>query len=334
MSGKNKKTKRLKNNIRHAVLVLALLVLIISGLMFMQAWEKNRGVYSDSDSTEVELTYEGKSYVPNESVESFLVLGLDKYDDYNDDESYNNDKQADFLMLFVFDNEAKKCTGIHINRDTMADVSVLGVAGNIIDTVTRQIALAHTYGNGKDVSCRNTADSVSALLGGVKVNHYISVTMDSVDIINDYVGGVEVKLNEDLTLIDKSFVKGATVTLRGEKALEFVRTRYGLDDSSNIARMKRQRQYIEALYSKIVSLSEKDEEFAMDALLEMSEHIVSDRSISQMQELADKFIEYDFEGIRVIEGDNTVGEKYMEFYADDKSVKDIVFDLFYKEKTK
>lgn len=334
MSSNSKKVKKIYKIIRYTVLAAAVIMLITSAILFMQAWEKNRGVYNETDYNDAsEVVYEGKEYVLKEGIETFLVLGLDKFEDFKSVESYNNDMQADFLMLFVFDDEAKTCVGVQINRDTMVDVNVLGVAGNRIDTVTKQIALAHTYGNGRDVSCRNTADSVSDLLNGIKVNHYISLTMDSVKIVNDSIGGVRVKVLDDFEGIDDTLVKGKTVTLKGEQALTYVRTRYGLDDSSNVGRMKRQRQYMQAFYNKVVKLSEENKDFALEKMVELSEYIVSDRSINQMQDLADKFIGYSFEGIRVVEGDNLMGEKYMEFYADEKSVNEIVFDLFYQEKS-
>lgn len=333
MSRKSKEKRRVKKIIRYTVLTVAVVMLIASALMFMQVWEKNRGVYSEADDNETtEWVYNGKTYVPKENIETFLVLGLDKFDNFKAVESYNNDKQADFLMLFVLDDGAKTCTGIQINRDTMVDINVLGVAGNRIDTVRKQIALAHTYGNGRDVSCRNTADSVSSLLGGIKVGHYISLTMDAVKIINDNIGGVKVKVLDDFSGVDNSLVKGETVTLKGNQALTYVRARIGLDDSSNVGRMKRQRQYMEAFYKKIVKLSENNQNFALEVLTKISDHLVSDRSITQMSDLADKFIGYSFEGIRTISGDNLKGEKYMEFYADEKSVNEIVSELFYTEK--
>ena len=328
------KSKKLNKVIRYTVIVLAVLTLITSAILLLQAWENKLGVYDDVNVTDTVVTHNGIEYELKDNIETFLVLGLDKFDSDEVIESYNNDKQADFLMLFVFDNAAETCTAIHINRDTMVDISVLGVAGNRIDTVNKQIALAHTYGNGRDVSCRNTADSVSNLLLDMKVNHYVSVTMDSVAIINDHIGGVKVKVLDDFTGIDDTLVKGKTVTLKGDHALNYVRSRYGLYDSTNLNRMKRQQQYLEALYEKAINLAENDEEFAVEALLKMADYIVSDRSISQLQDLADKFIEYEFIGIKTLKGKSEVGEKHMEFYADEASVKEVVFDLFYNEKTK
>ena len=209
----------------------------------------------------------GTKYSLKKNVETFLVLGLDKFEGQAKNDSYNNDQQADFLMLFVFDNDAKKCTAIHVNRDTVADVNVLGLSGNKVYSVKEQIALAHTYGNGGKVSCRNVSDAVSGLLMGMKVNHYISLKMDALPVFNDLVGGVEVEVLDDFAGIDDTLVKGEKVTLMGDHALKYIRTRKNLEDSSNSTRMVRQQQYINALYEKTQQAIEKDEEFIIEASL-------------------------------------------------------------------
>lgn len=327
------KTKNNKSRIfRYAAIALLIVFLISTALLLLEMWEKRQGRFPSSDTDEAFLTYNGAEYDLKDDIETFLVMGLDKFEGTVSADSYNNDQQADFLMLFVFDNAAKKCTAIHINRDTMANVNILGVAGNKIDTVRKQIALAHTYGNGRDVSCRNTADSVSDLLCGIKVNHYISLTMDSVATFNDLVGGVEVTVLDDFTGIDDTLVKGETVTLMGDHALHYVRTRYGLEDSSNSTRMERQQQYINALYEKTKQCIENDDEFIVEASLAMSEYIISDRSVSQLQDLAEKLNEYEFTGITGMEGESKLGETYIEFYPEEDSIKKIVVDLFCKPK--
>ena len=321
-----------KQVIRYGIIALAIAFLVTTFLVIIKIWEKNQGDFPEQpgESNGV-LEYNGASYVLKENVETFLVMGLDKFEGAVSSDSYNNDQQADFLMLFVFDNASKTCATVHINRDSMVNVNVLGLNGNKINTVRQQIALAHTYGNGRDVSCRNTADAVSELLLGVRVNHYISLTMDSVATFNDLVGGVEVTVLDDFTGIDDTLVKGEKVTLLGEHALNYVRTRYGLEDSSNSSRMDRQSQYINALYSKTQEKIENDEEFIVEATLKMSDYIVSDRSVTQLQELARKFNEYEFLDIESFDGENVLGEKFIEFYPDEESVKKIVVELFYKQ---
>ncbi len=317
---------------KYGLIAISIVILILAALFFLRAWEKHQGLFPEHETIESTRTYGKHKYILKDNIETFLVMGLDKTESTIENDSYNNNQQADFLMLFVFDNEAKKCSAIHINRDSMANVNVLGVAGNRVDSVVKQIALAHTYGNGRDVSCRNTADAVSDLLLGMKVNHYISLSMDSVAVMNDLVGGVEVTVLDDFTEIDETLIKGEKVTLNSEQALHYVRTRYGLEDSSNSTRMERQQQYINALYEKYIECFENDEEFIINASLAMSDYIISDCSVTRLQDLAKKFSEYEFVGINDIEGSFRVEEKFMEFYPNRDSIEKTVVENFYEPK--
>ena len=317
--------------IKIGAIAVALIVLLTIGLVLLHEWEGMHSTYPGQVPDNSYLEYNGKTYAPKGGVETFLVLGLDKFEGEGIVDSYNNDKQADFLLLMVFDNNTQTCTAIQINRDTMVNVNVLGVAGNKVDTVTRQIALAHTYGNGRDVSCRNTADSVSSLLKGIKVNHYLSVMMDAVPILNDLVGGVEVEILHDFTGIDDALIQGQKVTLTGEQALLYVRTRYGLEENTNSARMERQQQYMNALYQLTQERIANDSNFVVDASLSLSDYIVSDRSVTQLQTLAEKFNQYEFLGIQSIAGESQTGAEFMEFYPDEDALMELVIRLFYRE---
>lgn len=312
--------------------VILVVALVVSGFVLMEALENKNEKLPETQFGEETIVYDGKEYQLRKNVETFLVMGLDKFNGAISEESYNNNQQADFLMLLVFDNDTKTCTALHINRDTMAQMNVLGVAGQKVDTVKKQIALAHTYGNGREVSCRNTADAVSGLLFGMKINHYMSLKMDAVPTFNDLVGGVEVTLLEDFTSVDPTMKKGETLTLTGEQALHYVRTRYGLEDSSNSTRMERQRQYLTALHTKIQQRIAADDQFIVDSVTAISDSMISDRSVNQLQELMEKLSTYTLVEIDSIEGENVLGEVYVEFYPNEAALQKIVVDLFYKPK--
>ena len=213
----------------------------------------------------------------------------------------------------------------------MTDVNILGVSGNKVGSAVKQIALSHTYGNGREQSCRNAADAVSDLLLGIKVNHFVSMTMDAVPIFNDIIGGVQVELADDFTYYNESWTVGSKVILFGDDALTYIRARGSLADSSNISRMRRQRPYLNAVYEKIQAQSSYIEEFSEESL-ELAQYIVSDRSINQLQAYVDKFKEYSFNGIVAIEGEAKVGTQFMEFYADENSILQTVVSLFYEPK--
>lgn len=320
-------------NLKYAAIILAVIFAVSAFFFGMRIVEKLTSPHFENEgigTISTDVKYKGKDYVLKDNLETVLILGLDKFEEADVD-SYNNDKQADFLMLLVVDHENQTCTTLHINRDTMAEMNVLGVAGDAIDTVVKQIALAHTYGNGKEVSCRNTKDAVSELLMNVEIDHYISVKMDAVSVYNDLIGGVEVTVLDDFTGIDDTLVEGETVTLSGEHALKYVRTRYGLEDSSNSRRMVRQRQYIKALYEKTKLVLESDSAFIVNAASQLSEYIVTDFTGTGLQNFAEIIKDYEFiEEIFEIEGKNKVGENHMEFYPDEDSVEEIVIKLFYE----
>lgn len=321
--------------LKYVAVALSIIFLITAALLLLEVWEKAQGSFPASGTEDGVITYQGKDYVLKDGVETFLVLGLDKYEGAASAESHASGVQADFLMLFVFDNESKQCSAIHINRDTMASVNKLGIGGTKTDTFTKQIALAYNYvaDDNDKVRCRNTKDSVEALLHGVKVDHYLSVTMDAVPAMNDLVGGVEVTVLDDFTGIDDTLVKGETVTLTGEQALRYVRSRYGLEDSTNSTRMKRQQQYVDALYDKTISCIESDDGFLINLIDAMDEYVVYDSSDQKMQKFAEKFDEYEFLGITELEGESKLGEEFMEFYPDEDSLLELVLDRFYTPKT-
>lgn len=328
--GKKRNDKR---KLMRGLAVALLAVFLLTGaFLLLELWEKRQSIFPEQKTENTVYEYNGVEYVKNEDVESFLILGLDKFEDAINNDSYNNDQRADFLMLLVFDNSEKKFTAVHLNRDTMVNMNVLGVAGQKIGTVNKQLALAHTYGNGRDVSCRNTADAVSELFNGVKVNHYLSITMDAVPILNDLLGGVEVTVLDDFSGIDDTLIKGETVTLHGDHALTYVRERYGLEDSSNSTRMVRQRQYMTAVYDKAMLKIENDDNFVIEASSKLADYIVSDRSVNQLQEIAKKLSQYKFTEIETLEGESVIKDGLMEFRPDADSIDKIVFELFYKKK--
>ncbi len=318
---------------RAIAITLTLAVVAAVLLALLGVWENRHSLFPDDtpDGWGADLVHNGKQYVLNPDIETILVMGLDKTSDDITQDSYNNNQAADFLILFILDNANKTCTALHVNRDTMVEMNVLGVAGEKVGTKTAQLALSHTYGNGKLVSCRNTADAVSSLLHNARIDHYLSVTMDSVSVLNDFVGGVELEILDDFSNVDATMIQGQTMTLTGEQALNYVRSRKGMDDSTNNRRMERQRQYLEALYAKAQDVQKSNPQFVAEAATKMSDHLISNCSVTLLQSLYEKVNSYEYTGMLSIKGEHRLGE-YVEFYPDVLALKEQAIDLFYKEK--
>ena len=289
--------------------------------------------YAYANDGRPEYLVNGQWYVQRGNVETYLLIGIDKYETaIKDADSYRNNQQSDALFLLAVDRKNASYSVIHINRDTMANIRMLDLNGNPYDTFVGQLALSHTYGSGREDSCENAVWSVSDYLYGLQIDHFLSVSMDAVGILSDQIGGVTLTVLDDMTMIDAALEKGSTVILQGAQALAYVRSRGGLTDSTNLSRMERQRQYIEAFLEQARTAVSADESLAADILLTISDYLVTDLGSQELLSLTEVLNNYDFTGIRTIEGEARKGEQYMEFYTDEAMLKQMILDVFYQEK--
>ena len=321
--------------------ILAVVLVLLAGMLLLQRWENNQDapVSSSGEASSVEAGapvddreityYNGTAYAKREDLETVLLLGVDKFEGETP-EGYINNQQADFLLLLVMDKQHETCTPIQLNRDTMTQIQILGVTGEPAGTMTGQLALAHTYGSGEEDSCENTVLAVSNLLYGMEIDHYVSLTMDGVALLNDLVGGVTVEVLDDFSGIDDSLVQGEIVTLQGQQALTYVRSRGGLEDSSNLHRMERQRQYLAALQQQLKAAVQQEDGFTLDALLQLNEYMVSDCTVDQLSDLGNSLAAYQVSDILTTPGDAQEGEEFMEFTVDEDALQQLVMDVFYE----
>lgn len=329
--------------------IAAVLLLFFSVLFyFSRRKEKEVGIEPTTDpSGQVEITsfvdpyadeevdpvlyYGGKAYKEKKNIDSYLFIGIDSFGEPSKADSYINNDQADVLMLVVVDHDLKQYSILQINRDTMAEVTIIGATGDNLGTGVTQIAFSHTYGSGLNDSCEYTVQAVSTLLMDSEIDHYISLSMDSIGIINDSVGGVKVKIPYDMTSKDPSFTEGAEVTLNAAQAELFVRSRMGLEEPTNTSRMERQLTYLNAWRGLAISKMNADPGFALNFIGDLSDYMVTDMDLSKLSDLSSYLSEYESLGIIKIDGDSRDGEMYKEFYAYDTSIKEAILSLYYNE---
>jgi LCP family protein required for cell wall assembly len=286
---------------------------------------------ADSDIN-VELnsvTIDGVKYMPRRKVKNYLIMGLDKFGDAE----HRGVAQADFILVLSFDGESDEYTLLHVNRDTMTEIKMFDYYDGTMSRGVAQLALSHVDGTYKYVSnrasCENTAEAVSNLLYGVQFDGYVSMTMDAVKTIVDYIGGVPFEVVDDLTEIDEQLTKGSKVMLGGELALKLIRARGGLSDSTNVARMKRQRMFLDALIQRLDELNLGEDEL-VSCFDQTSSYMLAEKGVDTFYEIFGKLSTYECVGMIELPGQAIKGEKYMEFYVDDDGLKGIVKDVFYK----
>jgi anionic cell wall polymer biosynthesis LytR-Cps2A-Psr (LCP) family protein len=157
------------------------------------------------------------------------------------------------------------------------------------------------------------------------------MNMDAIAILNDLVGGVKVNVTDDFSEIDPSITKGEMV-LKGQQALTYVRTRQGLGDQLNVTRMQRQRDYMVGFMKALKQNISDSATFALEAYEKASPYSVTDCSSSAITALANRLVGYELRDVVAIQGENVVGEKYMEYHVDKDELDRIILKYLYAPK--
>lgn len=310
-------------------LIIAIIILLFSIFQIFQTIEFSLLPTFSPETSSRTLEYNGNKYLPDNNVITVLLMGIDNEGEVEDSGSYRNTGLADFICLLAFDIKDKTCTILHLNRDTMTEINTIAVGGGSAGTINAQLALSHSYGNGLQESCINTKSAVSNLLYNIVISNYISVNMDGISILNDFVGGVPVTVQDDFSEIDPSLIKGETVTLNGKQALNFIRSRSGVSNQTNIERMNRQQQYMNAFYQKLSEKISEDKNSVSEIFNELDPYMVTDCNTGILSSFSDKILEYSFSGINSIEGETINGDDGVEFYPDAESLKKTVIEMFF-----
>lgn len=312
-------------------ILLLVLVMLYSGLQFLESTVLYQGQGSDAPSATKTITRGGVDYFPRQDVTVILVMGIDQEGPVTASGSYLNRGAADMDLLLVFDETNEVCDILHLNRDTMLEMPVLGVGGKRAGTAYGQLALSHTYGTGLEDSCENTRQAVSDFLHGLRIDYYVAMNLDAIPILNDAVGGVTVTVTEDFSQVDPTIGTGQ-VTLQGRQALQFVRTRKDVGDQLNLSRIGRQQQYIDGFVQAFQARREADPELVLSAYEAVSPYLVTDCSANAISGMLERYGDYTLGEVVTPEGENVMGEEYFEFYADEEALDELILRLFYAPK--
>ena len=292
--------------------------------------------YSRPTKQAPQLYFDGKNYQFREDMEVILVMGIDNNEELVNKVSAISNSQADVLYVFAVDHKNKTYQAIQLNRETMTAIQTLLADGSKDSIAQAQICLAHSYGKNETGRCLNTVDAVEGLLFNVPIDHYISLNLSAISVLNEQVGGVTVTCPAGLESADPAFKEGAKVKLQGKQAELFVRSRMSLDDDSNEFRMERQQIFLNAWKQQANAKMEADSGFALGLVLSLSEYMTSDMSANALSDLANNLKEYKDLGTlktlgETIEKNPGAHRATREYYVDQDDLERKVLILFYEE---
>lgn len=281
-------------------------------------------VSEDADT----VTFEGKRYVKNPDIRTMLFMGVDRDAKVEVEGVTGTFGQSDSLNLLVMDQKTNEATVLQISRDSMVNVEIYNADGTSkLTTQQAQICLQYAYGDGAERSCKLVSDRVEELLMGVDVDYYLSLTLDGMIAATEAIGGVTLTVPEDYTAIDPAFEKGATLTLEGEMAEKYVRTRDIEVLESNNQRMDRQAQFMAALIDKMQEIKGHTQ-YAM-LYQQLEPYMVTNMTADEMMKVSEYSVDDEMQRVP-----GTIVEKdgHAQYHVSNEELYKILISLFYVEK--
>ena len=314
------------------VILLALVIVILySGLQILESTVLQNTEKPAQVTTTKTISRNGIEYFPRQDVTVIMVLGIDQMGPVTSSNYHRNNGAADSIMLLVFDENARDCTVLYLNRDTMLNMDVLGVRGDYAGTAYGQLALAHTYGTGLEDSCQNVKNTLMKYIHGLTIDYYVAMNMDAIPVLNDAVGGVTVTVVDDFSKVNPTITMGE-LTLRGDQVIDYVRTRKDVGDQKNVTRMERQKEYVNGFLKALVEKEQGDIEFLVRMYEQVAPYIVTDCSVTTLSNMLDRYAQFTLKEVVTPEGDNLIEDGHYAFYVDEEKLDELIVRLLYNPK--
>ena len=292
----------------------------------MQEWKGK--AYTD------ELVYQGTEYKYRSDMINVLCMGIDKEEVmWERDDDGGSIGQADMVLLLSVDLTKKQIRIINIPRDTMVSIVTCDPDGNPTGAFEGQLTLQYAYADGQERSCALMTQQVADLFWNeVPINGYIAMNLSGIGILNDAVGGVTIQMNDDYTLYNEKFTKGATVTLHGHEAQQYVQGRDITTAGSAYARIDRQKQYMRAFIGQAKSAWKKNPLLPIRVLQDLTDDLETNLTLQEMFYLGMHAVNYDItdENMYILQGNIEKEGRYEAYYLDNDSLQEMIINLFYE----
>lgn len=321
-----------KIGIVSAVLVGILLCVF---LIFCMSGKKNLSenivAYASKEKT---VIYNNKEYGYRDGLINILCLGIDKEEQMalrND--VGNSVGQADAIFLASFDTKKKVVQILAIPRDTMVSLQMYDASGAYMGSGMGQLTLQYAYGDGMAKSANLMVNQVANLLYGIPINAYAAVNVHSLWVLNAAVGGVDMYMDEDYTMLNPAFVKGTTVHLTGNLLENYIRERDSTLSGTAYTRMYRLKRYMFAYYEKAKEVLKQDITLPFRLLDELQADMETTLTMKEITYLLTEVFGCSLtdESFYILPGEQVMGEEYEEFYIDENEAMELLIELFYEE---
>ncbi|MER6157130.1 LCP family protein [Streptomyces sp. NPDC001868] len=251
---------RRRRVLRWSATVLAVVILGTAGAGYLYYQHLNANIKKEKlnlgDTKIAEPTPNAFGQIPL----NILIIGSDARDTEENQklggakENFGGPPLADVQMLLHLSADRTNMSVVSMPRDTLLDIP------KCTDPDSGEVygALTHAMTN-QSLERGGPGCTVATWekLTGIRIDHFMMVDFSGVVSMADAIGGVPVCVNANIyshTSEGKGSglkLKKGTTYIKGKQALQWLRTRYGFEDGSDIARAKAQHQYMNSMVREL-----------------------------------------------------------------------------------
>lgn len=322
------------NRMKKKIFIIAgFCVLILSVLIFLYLRDKDDTYSTDyhESGREDVVEYDGKKYQYNEHLSNYLFMGIDTKELAEEEQARIENGRADAIYLVSYNRVEKSVKCIAIPRDTMTNIHTYSVDGADLGVTEDHLSMQYLYGDGKHKSCRLMKEAVSSLLYGIPIQGYCAVNMEGIPAAVKVLGEVKLTVPDDtLEEVNSKFKEGAEVSITEADAELFVRYRDTDKAQSAIARMNRQKVFMEAFVDTAKNQAINDPNLVINMFDGLKPYMVTNMGTDLFAKLLEGT--YDAENkIQDIPGEKVDGIDFDEYHVNETQLYEFILQMFYEE---
>jgi LCP family protein required for cell wall assembly len=179
---------------------------------------------------------------------NFMLVGSDTREGQGDEFGEVTSELADVIMLLHISQDRKDAVVVSFPRDLLVSVPECPNPDGDPFPARERKQINSTISSG-GVACTHLAVQK---LTGLEIPFLAMIDFKGVIEMSNAVGGVEVVIDQPISDDYSMFyIDAGTHNLKGAQALAFLRTRHGIGDGSDLARISNQQMFLTALFEKV-----------------------------------------------------------------------------------
>ncbi|MCI4045398.1 LCP family protein [Streptomyces sp. TRM75563] len=246
--------------LRWSASVLAVLILATGGAGYVYYEYLNSNIKKEDLTLGDKQMADHKANAAGQTPLNILLIGSDARDSKANQklggakETFGAPPLADVQMLLHLSADRSNLSVISMPRDTMLKMpKCTAPDGKVFPASTGDVQTNESLGRGGPGCTVATWYELT----GIRIDHFMMIDFAGVVSMADAIGGVPVCVDANIHSRSRDGkgsglkLEKGTTSIQGEQALQWLRTRYGFEDNTDLGRAKAQHQYMNSMVRQL-----------------------------------------------------------------------------------